>query len=321
MLLLEAAEGTNARASYFGLLAFVQLLALMFVVLVDDLQPCRWFHASALVSWQLLTALVLLLDALPQWYYQWRLRNAAVGTSLVVAATADFWLLLWLATAWLRDESHTSLSRCLADNGQVDFVDRQDVADLFLGGMLVVLLVCNLFGLYALAHPLRCDPGALWCRDRERDALAWLTPLYGALLVGIFVGESLVANGYVPTGAYLSWQLPVLLVLPFAGLGSPEVSGAAWPVVFDGWKVLCWLGAALQSLLMAFRLSVRTVRHEDGSRSCPYQRQLYGRERASVIAQLTLMFSAALVGAGLLALAIRVFLRSSRRLERPCPAQ
>jgi hypothetical protein len=312
--MLPPPVATHSRASYFGLLAFLQLLALFFVVLVDDLQPCRWFHAGALVSWQLVVPMVLLLDTLPALHAFFDFRQLMVVGSMLVGITYDLALMVWLASAYLRDESHTSVSRCIADNGGIDFTERQSTADLFIGGALVVLAVVNLFGLVFMNTNFRYDRGVPWCHVWTREVLAMLTVPFAALFVGIQISESVVPNGYYSTGAHISWQL-FLLLLPFSELGSlqPLYRGLA---LRDFLHFIGWLAASAQSLLVAMWLATKLGNFERGTRSCPSGRLLYGRERASAISQVVMLFGLGLTAAAMCALAARRFLRTTERLER-----
>jgi hypothetical protein len=305
---------THSRASYFGLLALLQLLGLFFLVLVDDLQPCRWFHASALASWQIIAPVLLLLDAVPVFYRFFELRQVVTVGCMVSVLVYDTGLLLWLGTAYLRDESHTSVSRCRADNGQYDFTDVQSTADLFLAGVLLSQIIIQAVGLLLMLKRLRCDPGISWCPRFSRDLLACLVLPYAALLVGLQIAESLVPNGYYATGAQTSWHLFVLL-LPFTELGTAEVLNRGL-ALRDFGHFVAWLAAAAQTLLVAMWMATQVGRRELGTRSCAYGRQLYDRERASVIAQVVMLFGLGLLAASMCALAARQFLRTTKRLER-----
>jgi hypothetical protein len=326
--------GFGKHRSYAWLLAVGVLLVVFFVLWVDGEQPSRWLPVTAMLAWQALLPALLLAEA----------SCDRLGWSLapLMAATLECAGIGAMMIFCRLDERVPlqGISHCPAGNGSVDNKDQQGSADAAVGlGLLLLIIlyiVTLLTQLYVRQHTAPrphaaavrsagwfggCDVSVVDAGPPRRYAyqydIVWWALLASsvvtaALLLGVFIGEGIVPNGYFSTAFQLSW-LYALLMLNFLDL-EPHLDRPAL-LVRDFVRTLGWVGAAFQLIYATFYTASHLWWSKLGVRSCPKDRALTGAERDSATAQavlfgaLTLM---ALVNAALLG---AVYLRGSRPLR------
>ncbi len=310
--------GVSKHSSYAWLLAVGIIVVLFFVLWIDGEQPSRWLPVTSMLAWQALLPALMLAEAGCE-HLGWSL-VPLIAAALECAGIGAMMFFCRLAER----VPLQGISHCAAGNGSVDNTDQQGGADAAVGLallLLIILYVVTLLTQLYVKNHAAASP-ATGGEDRKRypwrhDDVWWCllasSAVTAALLVGLFIGEGIVPNGYFSTAFQLAWLFG-LLMLNFLDL-EPHLDRPAL-LVRDFVRTLGWVGAAFQLLYATFYTASHLWWSKLGTRSCPKGRALTGSERDSATAQAVLfggLTLLALVNAALLAL---VYLRGSLRRGR-----